>query len=448
MAELNINGRMSVKNLKKQFKEAFGASLRVYNGKEIADEEARIASIRTDEGQDGTLEMRGNMKVGGFEAKMLETYGLRVKVADAADLQLVPDDITIASVAKYQGMTTPAAPGIDINTLIDAALADGVLSEKERAVLVKKAVAMGTDADEFEILLDAKILEKGARVESGKAEKPKEVKKTEPKLKFSETLQKLYDNAIKDGILSDNEAQIIIMMAQKEGMTLTKEQLEKYIADEKKAKLDAIIKEDLQMVKVEGGMFEREGNMVVLDGFQICKFQVTQRLWECVMYNNPSDCKGERRPVESVSYEDVQKFIGKLNERTGKQFRLPTEAEWEFAARGGNNSKGFKYAGSNNPGDVAWFDDNSGGKTHPVGEKSPNELGLYDMSGNVWEWCQDWYGNYPTEMSVNPKGPNRGSYRVNRGGSWYDSESYCAVSFRDSDSPSRRNRDLGFRLAL
>ena len=132
----------------------------------------------------------------------------------------------------------------------------------------------------------------------------------------------------------------------------------------------------------------------------------------------------------------------------GFMFDLPTEAEWEFAARGGNNSKGFKYAGSNNLGDVAWFDNNSGSHTHPVGEKAPNELGLYDMSGNVWEWCQDWHGNYPTEMSVNPKGPNSGSNRVRRGGSWCHGESRCAVSDRRSSSPSDRYCDLGFRLAL
>ncbi len=180
MAELNINGRMSVKNLKKQFKEAFGASLRVYNGKELADDDARLASIRTGDAKGGDLSVRGNMKVGGFEKKMLEIYGISVQVADAADTQLVPDDVTIASVARFQsGESTgnsgtqveneaakaaPAAvPAVDIERLIDAALMDGVVTDKERAILIKKATAQGIDPDEFEMVLDAKILEKGAQ---------------------------------------------------------------------------------------------------------------------------------------------------------------------------------------------------------------------------------------------------------------------------------------------
>ena len=180
MAELNINGRMSVKNLKKQFKEAFGASLRVYNGKELADDDARLASIRTGDAKGGDLSVRGNMKVGGFEKKMLEIYGISVQVADAADTQLVPDDVTIASVARFQSgestgnsgiqveneasVAAPAAvPAVDIERLIDAALMDGVVTDKERAILIKKATAQGIDPDEFEMVLDAKILEKGAQ---------------------------------------------------------------------------------------------------------------------------------------------------------------------------------------------------------------------------------------------------------------------------------------------
>ena len=178
MAELNINGRMSVKKLKQQFKEAFGASLRVYNGKELADDDARLASIRTGDAKGGELSVRGNMKVGGFEKKMLEIYGISVQVADAADTQLVPDDVTIASVVRFQSGDTPVAepapvpepavpaaapaPAIDIDRLIGAALMDGVVTDKERAILIKKAVAQGIDPDEFEMILDAKILEKGA----------------------------------------------------------------------------------------------------------------------------------------------------------------------------------------------------------------------------------------------------------------------------------------------
>ncbi len=184
MAELNINGRMSVKKLKQQFKEAFGASLRVYNGKELADDDARLASIRTGDAKGGELSVRGNMKVGGFEKKMLEIYGISVQVADAADTQLVPDDVTIASVARFQNgesagtsesqveAEAPAAmqteaptavPVVDIERLIDAALMDGVVTDKERAILIKKATSQGIDPDEFEMVLDAKILEKGAQ---------------------------------------------------------------------------------------------------------------------------------------------------------------------------------------------------------------------------------------------------------------------------------------------
>ena len=133
---------------------------------------------------------------------------------------------------------------------------------------------------------------------------------------------------------------------------------------------------------------------------------------------------------------------------TGQNFRLPTEAEWEFACRGGNNSRGYKYSGSNNLGSVAWYDDNSGNKTHSVATKSPNELGIYDMSGNVWEWCSDWYGDYSSDAQTNPKGPVSGSGRVSRGGSWYYNVGGCRSSLRDRSFPAYRDFNLGLRLAL
>ena len=152
-----------------------------------------------------------------------------------------------------------------------------------------------------------------------------------------------------------------------------------------------------------------------------------------------------------VSWDDCQTFIRKLNDITGKSFRLPTEAEWEFAARGGNKSKGCKYSGSNSVGRVAWYYGNSGffGKTiHEVKTKEANELGIYDMSGNVWEWCQDWYGSYSPLAETDPTGPSSGSSRVFRGGSWGDPPKYSRVSFRDDGSPLLRDVDLGLRLAL
>lgn len=218
-----------------------------------------------------------------------------------------------------------------------------------------------------------------------------------------------------------------------------------------------------EMVRVEGGTFrmgatseqeddaysdEKPVHSVILSSYYIGKTEVTQALWQAVMGSNPSNFKGADLPVECVSWDDCQEFIRKLNSMTGQNFRLPTEAEWEFACRGGNNSRGYKYSGSNNLGSVAWCDGNSGGKTHPVATKSPNELGIYDMSGNVWEWCADWYGGYSSSAQTNPKGPYGGSYRVGRGGSWYYFVRSCRSSNRYGDNPARRHSYLGLRLAL
>ena len=149
-----------------------------------------------------------------------------------------------------------------------------------------------------------------------------------------------------------------------------------------------------------------------------------------------------------VSWNECQDFIRELNRLTGKRFRLPTEAEWEYAARGGNRSTGAKYSGSDAVSNVAWYKDNSGSTTHPVKGKRPNELGIYDMSGNVWEWCQDRYGSYSSGSQTNPKGPVSGSYRVNRGGGWYDGARNCRVANRGRNTPTFRDIFLGFRLAL
>ena len=199
---------------------------------------------------------------------------------------------------------------------------------------------------------------------------------------------------------------------------------------------------------------ETPTHQVTLDSFYICKYQVTQSLWEEVMGHNPSYFKGENLPVENVSWNECQDFILRLNAMSGKNFRLPTEAEWEFAARGGNNSRGYKYAGSNNLNEVALYGDNSGKQTHPVGTKSPNELGLYDMSGNVWEWCQDWYGKYNIKVEKNPQGPMISffrtffSSRVLRGGSWDSLAGSCRLSFRNLGSPGHRGSYYGLRLVL
>ncbi len=235
------------------------------------------------------------------------------------------------------------------------------------------------------------------------------------------------------------------------------------------------------MVFVEGGTFtmgatseqgddayehEYPTHRVTLSDYYIGETEVTQALWQAVMGSNPSYFKGDNLPVEQVSYDDVKTFITKLNQKTGKTFRLPTEAEWEYAARGGKKSKGYKYAGSNNIDDVAWYYENSGNKrlnddtwnvdkvdnnhcrTHPVKTKRPNELGIYDMSGNVWEWCSDNYGAYSSSSQTNPTGPSSGSCRVYRGGSWLNDARGCRASDRYGDDLSYLLSNLGFRLAL
>jgi formylglycine-generating enzyme required for sulfatase activity len=192
---------------------------------------------------------------------------------------------------------------------------------------------------------------------------------------------------------------------------------------------------------------EKPVHQVTLDGFYIGKYEVTQAEWEKVMGTNPSYFKGKNLPVEQVSWNDIQEFLRRLNAQTGGNYRLPTEAEWEYAAKGGNQSQEYKYSGSNNVGEVAWYTSNSSGSTHPVGQKRSNELGIYDMNGNVWEWCSDWYGGYSSNSQVNPKGPSSGSYRVIRGGSWNSGEWGVRVSSRLTDSVGYRSNKLGCRLA-
>jgi len=215
-----------------------------------------------------------------------------------------------------------------------------------------------------------------------------------------------------------------------------------------------------EMIFVEGGTFmmgsddgendEKPVHSVTVNSFYISKYEVTQKEWLEIMGNNPSYSKGDNLPVENVSWNDIQEFIKKLNQTTGKTYRLPTEAEWEYAAKGGNKSKGYKYAGSNNIEEVAWYSNNSDGETHPVGTKKPNELGIYDMTGNVWEWCQDWYDKeyYRNSPSNNPKGPSSGTRCVLRGGSWVSSYSYCRSAIRNYVNPDGVNNYFGARLVL
>ena len=207
-----------------------------------------------------------------------------------------------------------------------------------------------------------------------------------------------------------------------------------------------------KMIKVKGGTFQMGSrsveHSVTLSDYYIGETEVTQALWQAVMGSNPSWFKGDNLPVDNVSWKDCQKFIKKLNKLTGRRFALPTEAQWEYAARGGNKSRGYEYSGSNNIDDVAWCYDNNSSQTHPVGTKMANELGLYDMSGNVLEWCSDWYGDYSSSSQTDPTGPSTGSYRVLRGGSWGSVASFCRSPYRGISDPVYRGYDVGFRLVL
>ena len=216
------------------------------------------------------------------------------------------------------------------------------------------------------------------------------------------------------------------------------------------------------MIKVDGGTFtmgatseqqnpypdEKPTHQVTLSTYYIGETEVTQALWTAVVGKKPSWHKGDILPVEQVSWKDCVKFIERLNKLTNRFFRLPTEAEWEFAARGGNKSNCTMYSGSDDIDDVAWYGENRIQNTNPVKTKKANELGIYDMSGNVSEWCNDWKGAYGSDVQINPIGPKSGNKRVCRGGGTNCSSWSCRSSYRDEYAPGYKNNYLGFRLAL
>ncbi|AEE50007.1 SUMF1/EgtB/PvdO family nonheme iron enzyme [Haliscomenobacter hydrossis] len=293
-------------------------------------------------------------------------------------------------------------------------------------------------------------LDKTQKEDAFAHDQPKEVNKTEE-------FHKVLGNWVKR-----NPALSIVGMVLVIGFILIQSWPEKKAPS--KEVLGLISSIDQNMKLIPGGKFKMGSNEtnaqtdekpvheVILNDFYLGKTEVTQEQWRAVMGNDPPELgfKGcDQCPVENVSWDNVQQFIQKLNAQTGKNYRLPTEAEWEYAARGGAISQDFTYAGSNNLDEVAWYDSNSGIKTHPVAQKKANELGLYDMSGNVYEWCQDWYDAeyYQKSPANNPQGPNTGSLRVNRGGSWSSRPIYARVAYRRLDSPGLRDSYLGFRLA-
>lgn len=226
---------------------------------------------------------------------------------------------------------------------------------------------------------------------------------------------------------------------------------------------DPIKKLYSDMVYVEGGTFTMgakadenywdveqawPAHQVTVSGFYLCKYETTQALWQKVMGKNPSEYRGANHPVESISWNDIQEFIRKLNALTGKHYRLPTEAEWEWAARGGNRSQGYRYSGSNNIDEVAWYKKNTHDRHMPVGAKRPNELGLYDMSGNVYEFCGDGYAPYTADAQNNPCPAAADGDHPMRGGSFVGDEFDCRCSCRFGQSPTYSHNHYGFRLAL
>ncbi len=228
---------------------------------------------------------------------------------------------------------------------------------------------------------------------------------------------------------------------------------------------------EMTFVWVEGGTFQmgatsEQGSVVesdekpvrniTLDGFYMAQFEVTQGQWEQVMGTTMQKHYltyayaglSPEYPMYYVSREDAMAFCKRLSEQTGKYFTLPTEAQWEYAARGGNKHEKAKYAGGNTLSEVAWYSANSNNATHLYGMKKANALGLYDMSGSVWEWCKDYYGKYDVNDTINPQGPVSGTNGVFRGGSWSSSENYCRVSFRSYDLPTMQYDNLGFRVVM
>lgn len=211
-----------------------------------------------------------------------------------------------------------------------------------------------------------------------------------------------------------------------------------------------------KMIKIAHGTFNmgagKETHQVTLTkDYYMGETQVTQALWKAVTGDEPSFFEGENRPVEQVSWEDCHDFIRKLNKKLSSQlgnmgFRMPTEAEWEFAARGGNNSKGYQYSGGNNIDEVVAS--NRKHTTIDVATKQPNELGLYDMSGNVYEWCHDRYDDYPGIAEIDPTGPESGEWRICRGGTWKDGTTKCRLWYRNSEAYYRRSYFIGLRLAM
>lgn len=423
--EISINGRKLVKNLEREFDDIFGIYVEVcYCGKDGIDYYTAGAY------DDLSLTALNNEieSLGGVKDKWCAD-----ELHAAGDVAPTPKAAPVeekAEVKPAKEEKETSKPTIDLDALINAALADGVVTDKERAILIKKVTEAGMDVDEFELLLDGKIVE---------AQKKAEAEKNKAK---AEAAQADAERLAAEKAKANAEKMKAEMEAAQAELAKSKAEAEKAKAAAEKAKAEAAKVQQSSSELVDTGAPKKKdpffADMVKVEGtfsdFYISKYQVTQAQWFAVMGNNPSKFQANNNPVESVSWNDCQEFIKKLNQLTGKKYRLPTSGEWQFAASGGSQTKNYKYAGSNTLDEVAWYDGNCGNTTHPVGQKKPNELGLYDMTGNVWEWCEDWY-------SVN-------FTRVNRGGSWVSNAGSCEVSRRSGGTPYSRDVYVGFRLAL
>lgn len=293
------------------------------------------------------------------------------------------------------------------------------------------------------VLLRLAMLACGAFLLAGEvaAQEPVVRRQTPLYVQDSELVQKLLQTQEKEKVDTVPERRVL---PEKE----RKKVLKKLVKNMRHIKGDSFVMGATNGQKLNSFDYERPTHWVKLSSYYIGKYEVTQLEWVAVMGYNPSAFKGDERPVENVSWDECQLFIARLDSLTGKHFRLPTEAEWEYAARGGKWSADYRYSGSFNLKKVGWYKDNSAGETSKVGLLNPNHLGLYDMSGNVMEWCNDLYGFYTRESVTDPQGPSEGAYRVFRGGSWHSPAILCRVSFRDVSEPEKRGINLGFRLAM
>lgn len=346
---------------------------------------------------------------------------------------------------------------IQLNDLFQSA----VRIKTERAEEEKRKIVERAHQDKERLRKEKELQEKIAQAEAAQKALEEKMRLTEEKMRQVEENARQAEKhrlAEKQALPRMNVNNVNSNLVQTDAATK--------VLENSNNRLDFIVNGiPFSMIRVEGGTFmmgaisrqrvdafnrELPVRKVTLSTYYIGETLVTQELWMAVMDSNPSYFNSDlKNPVEQVSWKDCQVFIQKLNQITGNKFRLPTEAEWEFAARGGINSLGYKYSGSNQIKEVAWQQvPNEEGKTHPVGLRRPNELGVYDMSGNVWEWCNDWFGAYIVDELVNPHGPKTGNVRVCRGGCWHSHERYCCVFFRSFRAPHENTSYIGLRLVM